>query len=461
VGAALGVTEDAARVRVNRALDKLRALLAKQGIKFGATAIATAVAANAVSAAPATLAASTTNMVISGSVAASVATLIITSAKSVVMTTLKTAAVASVIVAAVGIGIYQFGPTTPPPAVTVVTSQNHALGLGAHALVLHLPAPKVTPEPAAPISETKPVKTPARATNLLAQIMGDNISGLTTEQAKHYLQANGRTAETLLAAFKTSHNSEFLRDAMREFPNDPQVAFAAVLEGNLSFDEQRQWLDKFKNIDPNNALPNYLSALAWFNAENTDMAAEELLASAGKKNFKDYTVSSLPDIVQAYLSAGYSETEAQALANLHLTIGMTLSLRQLGQDMLNMANGYRQSGDEASAQSILLITANLGQYYADSSSLTIPKLFGGTLATKALQALPSEMVYGENGQTVQDAVDRINEQKTIIIQLIRHYNDFITPGNVSEPDILHFFKLKQENGEISALQWLANQKAKH
>ncbi len=57
VGAALGVTEDAARVRVNRALNKLRALLAKQGIKFGATAIATAVVENSVQAAPMALAA--------------------------------------------------------------------------------------------------------------------------------------------------------------------------------------------------------------------------------------------------------------------------------------------------------------------------------------------------------------------------------------------------------------------
>ena len=57
VGAALGVTEDAARVRVNRALDKLRALLAKQGIKFGATLLATAVVENSVQAAPTALAA--------------------------------------------------------------------------------------------------------------------------------------------------------------------------------------------------------------------------------------------------------------------------------------------------------------------------------------------------------------------------------------------------------------------
>ena len=56
VGAALGVSEDAARVRVNRALDKLRDRLAQQGVVLGGTAIAGAMSAHAVTAAPAALA---------------------------------------------------------------------------------------------------------------------------------------------------------------------------------------------------------------------------------------------------------------------------------------------------------------------------------------------------------------------------------------------------------------------
>ena len=97
VGAALGVTEDAARVRVNRALDKLRALLAKQGIKFGATAIATAVAANAVSAAPATLAASITTAVLTGT-SLTLAT--------IAMTTLQKIAVTAALTVTIGGGLF-------------------------------------------------------------------------------------------------------------------------------------------------------------------------------------------------------------------------------------------------------------------------------------------------------------------------------------------------------------------
>src|SRR6185295_10812421 len=57
VGAALGVGEDAAQKRVTRALEKLRKLFSKRGVTLSATAIAGAVAANSVQAAPVGMAA--------------------------------------------------------------------------------------------------------------------------------------------------------------------------------------------------------------------------------------------------------------------------------------------------------------------------------------------------------------------------------------------------------------------
>ncbi|HEY5232460.1 MAG TPA: sigma-70 family RNA polymerase sigma factor [Verrucomicrobiae bacterium] len=56
VGAALGASEDAAKMRVNRALEKLRKFFAKRGATFSAAIIASAVSANSVQAAPAGLA---------------------------------------------------------------------------------------------------------------------------------------------------------------------------------------------------------------------------------------------------------------------------------------------------------------------------------------------------------------------------------------------------------------------
>ena len=61
IGAAMGTTEDAARMRINRAIEKLREFFTKRGVTLSATAITGAVAANSVQAAPAGLAAATSS----------------------------------------------------------------------------------------------------------------------------------------------------------------------------------------------------------------------------------------------------------------------------------------------------------------------------------------------------------------------------------------------------------------
>lgn len=60
VGTRLGLSENAARMRVDRALEKLRAKLAKRGVTSTASALALALTGQAVTAAPATLAATIT-----------------------------------------------------------------------------------------------------------------------------------------------------------------------------------------------------------------------------------------------------------------------------------------------------------------------------------------------------------------------------------------------------------------
>jgi RNA polymerase sigma factor (sigma-70 family) len=98
VGAALGVSEDAARVRVNRALDKLRATLTKSGVTLGVTAIAGAVTANAIQAAPIALATSITAAALTG-ISLTLAT--------IAMTTIQKFAVTAALTATIGAGIYQ------------------------------------------------------------------------------------------------------------------------------------------------------------------------------------------------------------------------------------------------------------------------------------------------------------------------------------------------------------------
>jgi len=75
VGAATGTSEDAARVRINRALEKLRRLFLKRGITLATTTVASLVAAHSVQAVPAGLAKTVSYVAAAKGVAASSSTL--------------------------------------------------------------------------------------------------------------------------------------------------------------------------------------------------------------------------------------------------------------------------------------------------------------------------------------------------------------------------------------------------
>jgi len=119
VGAAMGTTEDAARMRVNRGLEKLREFFTNRGITLSAGAIAGAVSANSVQSAPAGLAATITAAALSGT--AITTTAAIAATETIGMTTLQKTILVGVLAAAVGTGIYE------APQIALLRERNQKL----------------------------------------------------------------------------------------------------------------------------------------------------------------------------------------------------------------------------------------------------------------------------------------------------------------------------------------------
>jgi hypothetical protein len=100
VGSALGASEDAAKKRVNRALEKLRNYFAKRGVDSTTAAIAENISAHSIQAAPAALAKAVTAVALAKGATASISTLTLIKGALKIMawTKMKTAIV-------VGIGV--------------------------------------------------------------------------------------------------------------------------------------------------------------------------------------------------------------------------------------------------------------------------------------------------------------------------------------------------------------------
>jgi cell division protein FtsL len=447
----LGLNENAARMRVERALEKLRAVFLRRGIA-ATTALASVISANAVQIAPAGLAATLTGASLAGAGTGTTLTLL----KLMTMTKLKLGLGALVIAGATTALVVQH------QAQIKLREENQSLRqqmaklqtenerLSKHTPTPRLPAPQMQMTTAATTLPTADLQS----TNLYVRFK-DKPPKLTAGQVEAYLKANGRKASSLLAAYRTSGDPALLKEAMEKYPNDPQVAFEAAFAKDLSPEQQRQWLDTFEKSAPDNALANYLSALNYFNSGQMDQGVQELAAASGKQ-FDDYTLNRIQDDEEAYLSAGYSAAEAESISSDWITLPQLAEVKRLGQDLVDLANAYSQSGDQASAQAALQMTMNMGQRYADASASAalVSQLVGIAIERMALNAMDPNSPYGGNGQTVQDQLNQIVQQKAAFNELWKQAEPLMP--TMSDQDWISYTDRRKIFGEVAALQWVVS-----
>ena len=277
-----------------------------------------------------------------------------------------------------------------------------------------LPAPAMQPIDPALASPTETI----RATNLYAWATNP-APKLTAAQLEPYLKANRRSAASLLAAFRTSGDPALLAEAMQHFPNDPQVGFEAALRKDASPEDRRQWLDAFKQSAPDNALANVLSAKDHFKAGQADQAVQDLIATSTKPQFQDYSLDRIQEDEEAYRASGYSAAEAKVWATAQLLMPHLAQMRELGQSIIELSKSYQQAGDVASQQAALELMANLGRRLNDGApgNMLIGQLVGIRTEKTALEAMDPNSLFGDNGQTVQDRINQLTQQKAGIQEL--------------------------------------------
>jgi hypothetical protein len=317
-------------------------------------------------------------------------------------------------------------------------------------LMLRLPAPHIQATFQSSVLSADEVQF----TNLYSRFTNEPPK-LTTAQVEAYLQANRTNATSLLAAYRTSGDPALLKEAMEKYPNDPQVAFEAVFDKNLSPAEQRQWLGAFKKSAPDNALANYLSAYGYFNSGQTDQGIRELAAASGKQ-FSDYSLERAQGDQEAYLSAGYSAAEAERIADSWLMIPQDSQVKHLGVDLVDLAKAYHQSGDQASAQAALQMAVSLGQNYASSPNdpILLNQLVGLAIQKIAFSEMDPGSPYGNNGQTVQDQINQINQTRANLRELFGQATPWLP--TMSDQDMLNYENRRRAFGEVAAAQWVVN-----
>jgi tetratricopeptide (TPR) repeat protein len=292
------------------------------------------------------------------------------------------------------------------------------------------------------------------ATNLYARLVNGDFPKVSLEQLEPYFAKNGRNVDALLGALRASDDDSLLREAKERFPDDPRVQFAAAFKAD-SPEERQQWLEKFKQSDPDNALASYLLAGEHWKAGQTDQALQELTAAAGKGRLENYLVDFIQNAEEAYRAAGLSDGEAKAVAGMSALLPELGKLRQVGRDAVELAKRYQQAGDESSAQAVLQMGLDLGHRFDQSPQTTlIQELVGIAVERHVLTAMNPNAAYGETGQTVQDQINALDARRKTYKELTAKSEPIVR--SMSDQELAHYFDRVKLYGDVAARRWVLN-----
>jgi RNA polymerase sigma factor (sigma-70 family) len=459
----LKVSDGAAQKRVNRAVDRLRECFAQRGVAVGSAGLAALLSANAVQAAPPALAFTISSAVVSLAGASAQTSTTFASAKIIAMTTLQKTILAAALATAIGTAIYAtrhapnrrltpqaLAQSTPPPSSSAAAAP----------VDRQPPTPRrrITVPPAippAPISAlAKKSAAVAFPDTRIYQLLKQKQPRLTPAQVGPYLEANGRSAASLLAAYRTTTDPGLLTEAMTKYPTDPQVSFEAVIQKDISPEERRRRLDSFMKADPENSLASYLSALDHFKAGEPEATIKDLVAAAGKTQFQDYAKDRKQTDEEAYLAAGYPPGESKLMGNTFVIEPQLADFRQLGRYLIGLADNYDKSADASSRQNALQMTVDLGKRFGDQASggpLMI-QLVGISIERMALEVMDPASPYGAAGETVRERLDQLLARKESIHVLTAQADPIWE--RLSDRDWISYYNQVASIGEEEALKWM-------
>jgi len=452
VGEALGSNEDAARMRVNRALGKLHSLLKQRGVTLSITALGTALTAEAVTAAPAGLAVTVSGAALAGAAAGAGTALTLT--KLMVMTKLQAAVVGVIFVGAVVTPLvmhHEAKMRQQNQSLREQLAQLNAVNEGLANQIAQQKNATASPPLAPPVAALIATNPPAKASpfDQVMDFIGSHHE-LPREQIEAYLRQNHRNVESLLAAFQVSRDPSYLREAATNAPMDPAVQFA-VIANKVFPDEQRKWIDAFKASSPENALAWYFSASDYFKSRLPEQAIPELTQATRRQFYGDYAAQTTQAVEEIYDSAGWPALAAKAWAPSAASRPYLTMLKDLASETVQSQQQYVSQGDANSASSMASMGMVLGDQLRRAGG-AIDVLVGIAIEKKILGQLDPAGNYDFLGRPVSEALADMERQKDTIRDALQ-VRDQVRP-TLNESELNNYWDREKLYGEAYALRWL-------
>jgi hypothetical protein len=293
-------------------------------------------------------------------------------------------------------------------------------------------------------------KPPANSYLAMAGIMED----FSADQIEPYLHREHRSAESLVAAAKLTRDVEYLREAVRRFPENPRGHFALAMSGTP--DERMDAIQAFRNLEPDNSAGDYLLALELFRTGDRQGAIDVLLAADGKTRFMDYGSELAVAMEDALLGSGFTPLQACAFAYYHPKNDFQTILLRLGGEISDLQAELHESGKESEIAALAWSGLDMLRHARCSAPRSMINEATDSAVTKVLlKHLPPDMLTPDN-----KTVAEIRAEADALTEEIFALADFAsnTLDDLGEEDALRYYRSIQRLGEMEALRAFAEEK---
>lgn len=271
----------------------------------------------------------------------------------------------------------------------------------------------------------------------------DDLPKFTSLQLEPYLEAQHRSAGSLVAAFRISWDEALLREAMEKFPHDPQVLLTSL---HFADDPAKRLeiLNAFQQVDPGNGLGYCLAARALFDLGKSEEALTKLEQASGKP-VDDMTLVFTQNTEEAYLAAGLSPVEAKMTSLYKSTKTELIGFRNLADQLRELRKSDAAAGNDAAVQSSRDLQINMAREIQN----------GGFIVDSLVAMAVEKGVLREiDTQNSRDRMAEMDQQRKSMTD-----DSLKIPALMQDPSVLPsdwdlYFDRAKLFGEKAANEWI-------
>lgn len=254
--------------------------------------------------------------------------------------------------------------------------------------------------------------------------------------------------ESVLAEYDLTGDPRFLESARLRYSGDARYLMVAALVSKAS---DMEALDRLEAADPDNALPQILRAGRYAAKKDWNAMIEQLKLAESKPvlslNGKERKAAILDLFIAEPSRATNDALMQKADKSYYVTVETISAALSKNKDLF---------GGAENAATISINLANRLRTMADYDFSN--RLYANALELEMLAGLDKALLYDDSGKTIEQRILEVNAAGKESMKLGAFYSSIYKPAT----DLTtkkQFFARVRADGEMAALQWLAEKQA--